>query len=32
MKTESNVIKKIVMGIILIIILVIGFIMFPWNL
>lgn len=32
MKTKSNVIKKIVMGIILIIILVIGFIMFPWNL
>lgn len=30
-KDEKNVIKKIIMGFILILILTIGFIMFPWN-
>lgn len=31
MKSENSVVKKIVMGVILILILAIGFIMFPWN-
>jgi hypothetical protein len=31
MKEENNVVKKIIMGLILILILVIGFIVFPWN-
>ena len=31
MKEENNVVKKIIMGLILILILVLGFIMFPWN-
>ena len=31
MKSENSVVKKIIMGIILILILAIGFIMFPWN-
>lgn len=31
MKEENNVVKKIVMGLILILILALGFIMFPWN-
>lgn len=31
MKNENGVVKKIIMGVILILILAIGFIMFPWN-
>lgn len=31
MKNENSVVKKIIMGVILILILAIGFIMFPWN-
>lgn len=31
MKNENNVVKKIIMGVILILILVIGFMVFPWN-
>lgn len=31
MKEENNVVKKIIMGLILILILVLGFIVFPWN-
>ena len=31
MREENGVIKKIIMGLILILILVLGFIMFPWN-
>lgn len=33
MKSENSVVKKIIMGVILILILIlaIGFIMFPWN-
>lgn len=31
MKSENSVVKKIVMGVILILILAIGFIVFPWN-
>jgi hypothetical protein len=31
MKSENSVVKKIIMGVILILILAIGFIMFPWN-
>lgn len=31
MKSENNVVKKIIMGVILILILAIGFIVFPWN-
>lgn len=31
MKYEKGVVKKIVMGFILILILIIGFMMFPWN-
>lgn len=31
MKDETGVIKKIIMGLILILILTIGFMVFPWN-
>lgn len=31
MKDEKGVVKKIIMGVILILILTIGFMMFPWN-